>query len=285
MKAYLKYGVSAIALVAALSLAQAQERQGGERGAGAQQSQGEQGGAMRHEGATPQHLGTMEKRGNTASERGNAESREGTRAQSHRSAKNAPGEEQKEQSQQREGERSPGKAAQQERGKSENRAQAERGKAQPENRQEMQAQGHRTAKNAPTEEQREQSQQREGERKQGTEPRQRESQAGAAGRSETLGREGAGTSKRASIHISGAQRTELHDVIRHDAGIHRYHRGEVHFSANVGTRVPDEIEFFAPPPRFVEIDPEFRYYKIIVLEDEILVVDPATREIVDVIPT
>ena len=148
----------------------------------------------------------------------------------------------------------------------------------------MQNQGHRTAKNAPSEEQKEQSQQREGERKQGTEPRQRESQAGTAGRSETLGREGAGTSERASIHISGAQRSELHGVIRRDAGIRRYHRGEVHFSTNVGTRIPEEIEFFAPPPRFVEIDPEFRRYRIVVLDDVILVVDPVTRQIVDVIP-
>ena len=52
----------------------------------------------------------------------------------------------------------------------------------------------------------------------------------------------------------------------------------------MGARVPDDVEFFAPPPRFVEIDPVFRRYKIIVLDDEILVVDPATREIVDVIP-
>jgi hypothetical protein len=55
--------------------------------------------------------------------------------------------------------------------------------------------------------------------------------------------------------------------------------------ANVGARIPEGVEFFAPPPRFVEIDPDFRYYKIVVLDNEILVVDPATREIVDVIPT
>ena len=260
VKNYLKYGVSAIALLAAFSLAQAQERQGGERGTGAQQtqgsergagakeSQGEQGGAMKHEGAT-QHQGAKENRGGSASQKGDSEH---------------------------------GKTTQQERGKSENRAQAEHGKAQPENRQEMQTQGRRAAKNAPTEEQKKQT---EGEHNKSIETRQRESNIGAAGKSETLGREGAGASKRASIHISGTQRTELHDVIRRDAGIRRYHRGEVHFSVNVGTRIPEEIEFFAPPPRFVEIDPEFRNYKIIVLEDEILVVDPVTREIVDVIPT
>ncbi len=257
MKAYLKYGASAIALLAAFSLAQAQERPGGERGAGAQQTQGEHGKTAEQEKGKPEN-----------------------RAQAERSAKYAPSQEQ-----QREGERNQGKAAQEERGKAENRAQAEHGNMQSQNRQEMGAKGHRTAKNAPSEEQKEQSQQREGERGQGNETRQRESNIGTAGRNETIGREGAGTSKRVSIHISGPQRTELHDVIRRDAAIRRYHRGDTHFSANVGSRIPEDIEFFAPPPRFVEIDPEFRNYKIVVLDDEILVVDPATREIVDVIPT
>ena len=35
---------------------------------------------------------------------------------------------------------------------------------------------------------------------------------------------------------------------------------------------------------FTPLLPEFRSYKIVVLDDEILVIDPATREIVDVIP-
>ncbi len=56
-------------------------------------------------------------------------------------------------------------------------------------------------------------------------------------------------------------------------------------AVRVGERIPDTIEFFAPPPRFVEIDPEFRRYRIVVLDAEILVVDPETRDIVDVIPT
>ena len=54
---------------------------------------------------------------------------------------------------------------------------------------------------------------------------------------------------------------------------------------NVGTRIPDTITFYDPPPQFVDIDPEFRRYKIVVLDDEVLVVDPETREIVDVIQT
>ena len=43
------------------------------------------------------------------------------------------------------------------------------------------------------------------------------------------------------------------------------------------------IEFYDPPVQVMQIDPVFQGYKIVVLDDVILVVDPATREIVDVI--
>ena len=59
----------------------------------------------------------------------------------------------------------------------------------------------------------------------------------------------------------------------------------MNFAVNIGTRIPASVQFYDPPARFVEIDPEFRGYKIVVLDDEILVIDPVTREIVDVIPT
>ena len=70
-----------------------------------------------------------------------------------------------------------------------------------------------------------------------------------------------------------------------DSAIHRYHRADVDFPVQVGTRIPSTIEFYDPPAQVVQIDPVFQGYKIVVLDDVILVVDPATREIVDVIRT
>ncbi len=102
---------------------------------------------------------------------------------------------------------------------------------------------------------------------------------------ESLGRMENESSKRVNLHVSAPQRTELREAVIHDSAIHVYHQGEVHFAVRVGERIPDSIEFFAPPPRLVEIDPEFRRYRIVVLDTKSLVVDPATREIVDVIPT
>ena len=76
----------------------------------------------------------------------------------------------------------------------------------------------------------------------------------------------------------------MRTFITSDRGIHVYHRSDIGFGVRTGERIPPRIEIYDAPPRFVEIDPEFRRYKIVALDDVILVVDPATREIVDVIP-
>jgi len=91
--------------------------------------------------------------------------------------------------------------------------------------------------------------------------------------------------RRPNIHISGVQRTKLHDAIGVSTAIHHYRASEIHFNVEVGTRVPDDITFYDAPVQFIDIDPEFSGYKIVVLDYEILVIDPETREIVDVIPT
>src|SRR5208337_1888104 len=85
--------------------------------------------------------------------------------------------------------------------------------------------------------------------------------------------------------ISREQRTRIHGILVRDTAIQRYHRGDVDFPVQVGGRIPNTIEFDDPPAQVVQIDPVFQGYKIVVLDDVILVVDPATREIVDVIRT
>ena len=104
---------------------------------------------------------------------------------------------------------------------------------------------------------------------------------GGARGNETAGRAGGENSRFASI--SREQRTRIHTILVRDSAIHRYHRADVDFPVQVGTRIPNTIEFYDPPAQIVQIDPVFSGYKIVVLDDVILVVDPATREIVDVI--
>jgi hypothetical protein len=58
----------------------------------------------------------------------------------------------------------------------------------------------------------------------------------------------------------------------------------VNFSLSVGTRVPREgVEFRTLPTEVVTIYPQWRGYKFIVVHDEIVVIDPNTYEIVEVI--
>jgi hypothetical protein len=91
--------------------------------------------------------------------------------------------------------------------------------------------------------------------------------------------------RRPNIHISGVQKTKLHNAIGGSTAMRRYHASEIHFTVEAGTRVPDDVIFYDAPAEFIDIDPEFSGYKIVVLDDEILVIDPETREIVEVIPT
>ena len=116
----------------------------------------------------------------------------------------------------------------------------------------------------------------------GEETRGRETELGGGPREGgTVGRAGGDRGRFASI--SREQKTHIHGILIHDTAIHRYHRGDVDFQVQVGTRIPTTIEFYDPPAQVVQIDPVFQGYKIVVLDDVILVIDPATREIIEVI--
>jgi hypothetical protein len=117
------------------------------------------------------------------------------------------------------------------------------------------------------------AQRKGGSNDQGIEERQRQSNAaGTAGR-------------KVKIAVTGVQKSKLHDALIRDTALRRYHGADFHFAVEVGARLPEDIVFYDPPEQFIDVDPEFRGYKIVVLDDEILIIDPDTREIVDVIPT
>lgn len=92
-----------------------------------------------------------------------------------------------------------------------------------------------------------------------------------------------GKREKHKISVSAEQRPRYRDAIKRHSNIKRYNRSEVNFTINLGSRIPDTYVFYDAPAEFYEIDADFREYKIIVLDDVILVVDPDTREIVEVI--
>jgi hypothetical protein len=52
---------------------------------------------------------------------------------------------------------------------------------------------------------------------------------------------------------------------------------------NIGASLPADVVVNPLPPTIVELVPEFRGYDYIVLGDEIVIVDPVTRQVVEII--
>ena len=91
----------------------------------------------------------------------------------------------------------------------------------------------------------------------------------------TTGQAGAGAK------LSGEQRTRITSVIRNQRV---ESLNNVDFNIAVGTRVPRErVHLYPLPAEVVTIYPEWRGYEFIRVRDQIIVVDPRTLEIVDVL--
>ena len=58
---------------------------------------------------------------------------------------------------------------------------------------------------------------------------------------------------------------------------------QVDFSISVGTRVPRSVRLHAIPSTIVEIVPEWRRYRFVMVRDEIVIIDPDTFEIIAII--
>jgi hypothetical protein len=93
-------------------------------------------------------------------------------------------------------------------------------------------------------------------------------------KSETVGQAGAGAK------LSGEQRTRITTVIRdqHIAPVKN-----VNFSISVGTRVPRDVSFHPLPTEIVTVYPDWRGYEFILVNDQILVINPDSLEIVAVL--
>jgi hypothetical protein len=88
-----------------------------------------------------------------------------------------------------------------------------------------------------------------------------------------------------SVELSSDQRSRIHDVFTRDRNrFDRFRVGRVDFDVRAGVRIPKRLHLFALPSDIVEVVPEYRDYRFFYYEDEIVIVDPVTLEIVAVIP-
>src|SRR5215471_165271 len=92
-----------------------------------------------------------------------------------------------------------------------------------------------------------------------------------------------GGARGGSVQLSQDQRSQIKTVIGRGSGP-RLSRSELNFSISVGTRVPRSVHFVTLPGEIVRIVPQYRGFEYFLVEDEIVIVDPHTLEIVAVIP-
>src|SRR6266567_4123898 len=84
-----------------------------------------------------------------------------------------------------------------------------------------------------------------------------------------------------SVQLSQEQRTKVHSIVVKESSARV---DSADFSVSVGTVVPRHIRLVTLPTEVVEIVPQFRGFKFIIVRDEILIIDPNTFKIVAVIP-
>jgi hypothetical protein len=103
-----------------------------------------------------------------------------------------------------------------------------------------------------------------------------ETREGQSDRSQmTTGQAGAGAK------LSTEQRTKITTIIRNE---HVSPVNNVNFSVAVGTRVPREGISLRPlPTEVVTVYPEWRGYEFVMVRNQILVIDPATLQIVAIL--
>jgi uncharacterized protein DUF1236 len=114
----------------------------------------------------------------------------------------------------------------------------------------------------------------------GTNVKGAEEQGGKAGGKATVGESG---QRGGSVQLSEDQRSQIKTIVGRGSGP-RLSRSDVSFSISVGTRIPRSVHFVTLPIEIVRIVPQYRGFDYFLVEDEIVIVDPRTLEIVAIIP-
>jgi hypothetical protein len=85
-----------------------------------------------------------------------------------------------------------------------------------------------------------------------------------------------------SVQLSETQRTQIKSVVGKDRNFARV--DHVDFSINVGVAVPRTVQVAVLPTDIVELVPEYRGFDYVVVGDQLLIIDPNTMLIVEVLP-
>jgi hypothetical protein len=102
-------------------------------------------------------------------------------------------------------------------------------------------------------------------------------QSDTKGKTSTTGQGAAG----ARANLTTQEKTKIRTVFKEK--VHVKPETHVNFSINVGTRVPRTIHYHTLPAEVVSVYPAWRGYYFILVNNEIVVIEPSTFEIVAVI--
>jgi hypothetical protein len=96
-------------------------------------------------------------------------------------------------------------------------------------------------------------------------------------------RNSASSGSHTTVNLSSEQKTKIHTIIVGEKSAPRV--AHVDFDVHVGTRVPrGKVHLATLPSSIVSIEPSWRGFEYFLVGDEIVVVDPASLEIVAVLP-
>jgi hypothetical protein len=91
---------------------------------------------------------------------------------------------------------------------------------------------------------------------------------------------GQGAAGAGSASLTSEQRTKISTTIR-QSNVKR--ETNVNFNVSVGTVVPRTVSLHVLPPAVIEVYPQWRGYRFVLVEDEIIIIEPSTYRIVAVI--
>jgi len=86
---------------------------------------------------------------------------------------------------------------------------------------------------------------------------------------------------RGAANLTTAQKTKIRTVVK--AKVHAQPLRNVNFSISVGTVVPRSVHFYPLPVEVVDIYPQWRGYEFILVNDEIIIIEPSSYKIVAII--
>ena len=93
----------------------------------------------------------------------------------------------------------------------------------------------------------------------------------------------AGSQTSASVSLTTEQKTKIRTTVLQSSSAPKVSRTSIDFNIRVGTVVPRSVRFVEVPSTLVEIYPQWRGHRYFVVDDEIIIVDARTLQIVAII--